>query len=255
MPMSMSCFECGATIDADDPVSLGEAFLAHARSAHDWPYPDQAIRNYAEATHRLTGPSERLATIGEVTVHQVTADRVDDWLSLFDHEAFVGRPEWAACYCMEPHRGRSAGAGLPDDPHWRDNRAAMVERLTTGATHGYLAYVDGHAAGWTNASLRSEYRLYADVDPVGPAPDTVIGVSCYIISPPYRRHGLASALLDRVIADAAGRGAAWVEAYPFNEAPDDSDGAMFRGPRSMYQERGFEVIEVRERDSVVRRPV
>jgi hypothetical protein len=56
-----------------------------------------------------------------------------------------------------------------------------------------------------------------------------------------------------VIADASGRGAAWIEAYPLNK-PEQGDAGHFRGPRSIYDARGFESIEVRERDTVVRRP-
>ena len=77
----------------------------------------------------------------------------------------------------------------------------------------------------------------------------MIGVSCFVIAPPFRRHGIASALLDRVIADASARGAAWIEGYPLNK-PEESDAGHFRGPRSMYDARGFEPIKVRERDTV-----
>ena len=85
----------------------------------------------------------------------------------------------------------------------------------------------------------------------GPEPTSVIGVSFFVIAPPFRRHGIASALLDRVIVDASSRGAAWIEAYPDNK-PEESDAGHFRGPRSMYDARGFEPIKVRERDTVVR---
>ena len=79
----------------------------------------------------------------------------------------------------------------------------------------------------------------------------MIGVSCFVIAPPFRRHGIASALLDRVIADASTRGASWVEGYPHN-ASEKSDAGRFRGARSMYDARGFEPIEVREHDTVMR---
>ena len=130
----------------------------------------------------------------------------------------------------------------------------MAERLRGGSTFGYLAYVDGRPAGWVNASLRSDYGLYRLVDPGGPEPRAVIGVSCFVIAPPFRRHGIASALLDRVIADAPARSAAWIEGYPFNK-PNDSDAGHFRGPRSMYEARGFQPIEVRDRYTVMRRHV
>ena len=127
----------------------------------------------------------------------------------------------------------------------------MAGRLRCGSTFGYLAYVGGRPAGWVNASRRSDYGLYRDVDPHGPEPSSVIAVSCFVIAPPFRRHGIAAALLDRVIADAAGRGAAWIEGYPHNR-PEESDAAHFRGPRSMYDARGFVPVTVRERDTVVR---
>jgi GNAT superfamily N-acetyltransferase len=251
--MHLDCFECGATIEAGDLPELGHRFLAHARGSHDWPYPDQAVRNYAEATQRLTGPAERLAELGELTIHPVTEDRLDDWVAFFDHQAFVGRPEWAACYCLEPHVAVADAPQEADVPHWRANREAMLRRLRDGSSFGYLAYVDDRPAGWVNASLRADYTLHpgGDADPPG---TEVVGISCFVIAPPYRRHGLAAALLDRVLADAAGRGAGWIEAYPFTEVPD-GDGGNFRGPRPMYDVRGFEPVRTRARDTVVRRTV
>ena len=250
--MKVKCFGCDASIEADEADEVVDAFVVHGQTAHTWSYPEEAIRNYArncaEAGGRLTGSTERLPEIGDVTVHPVTEDRVGDWLRLFDHDAFADNPDWASCYCLEPHI--PATPERPERP-WRETRGTVAERLRCGSTFGYLAYVDGRPAGWVNASLRSDYGLYRLVDPGGPEPSTVIGVSCFVIAPPFRRHGIASALLDRVIADAAARGASWVEAYP-HSAPDAGDAGHFRGPRSMYDARGFEPIAVRERDTVVR---
>src|SRR5262245_11298346 len=250
--MKVKCFGCDALIEADDSDSIVDAFVAHGQESHTWSYPEEAIRNYArnyaDATERLTGGTTRLAEIGDITVHPVTKDRIDDWLQFFDHDAFAGNPDWASCYCLEAHL-----PATPEDPEpaWRKRRATVAERLRGGTTFGYLAYADGRPAGWVNASLRSEYGLYRDVDPTGPEPAAVVGVSCFVIAPPFRRHRIASALLDRVIADAALRGAMWIEAYPRNK-PEESDAGHFRGPRSMYDARGFEPIEVRERDTVMR---
>src|SRR6185369_15556510 len=152
-------------------------------------------------------------------IRPMTADRVEHWLRLFDHTGFAGNPDWASCYCLEPHV--PATPEQPERP-WRDSRATMAERLRAGSTFGYLAYVEGEAVGWVNASLRSEYGLFRLLDPNGPAPRTVIGVSCFVIAPPFRRHGIAAALLDRVIADGPVRGASWIEGYPRN-APEKSD--------------------------------
>jgi len=179
----------------------------------------------------------------------VTEDRIGDWLRFFDHDGLAGNPDWAACYCLEPHV-----PAPPEQPEraWRESRATMARRLKEGTTFGYLAYIDGQPVGWVNASSRSDYGLYRLVDREGPEPRSVVGVSCFVVAPPFRRHGVASALLDRVIADAPARGASWVEAYPHNE-PERSDAGHFRGLRSMYEARGFRPIEVREKDTVMRR--
>ena len=253
--MKVKCFECAALIVADDSDALAHDFVAHGQEAHAWSYPEEAIRNYArnyaEATERLTGGTERLSEIADVTVQPVTEDRVDDWLRFFDIDAFAGNPDWASCYCLEPHV--PATPELPERA-WRDTRATVAGRLRGGATFGYLAYVDCRPVGWVNASFRSDYGLYRLVDSDGPEPRSVIGISCFVIAPPFRRHGVASALLDRVIADASARGASWIEGYPHNE-PKGSDAAHFRGPRSMYEARGFQPIEVREHYTVMRRSV
>jgi GNAT superfamily N-acetyltransferase len=253
--VNVKCFGCAVLLEAADADAAADAFVAHGRAAHQWTYPESALRNYArnygEATERLTGPTERIAEIGDIAVHPVTEDRIDDWLQFFDHDGFAGNPDWASCYCLEPHV--PAPAEEPERP-WRNTRATMIARLRGGTTCGYLAYVDEHAAGWVNASLRSEYGLFQRIDVGGPAPRSVIGVSCFVIAPPYRRHGVAAALLDRVIADGAARGAAWIEGYPHNE-PQANDAAHFRGPRSMYDARGFHVVEAHERYTVMRRSV
>jgi GNAT superfamily N-acetyltransferase len=253
--MWMDCLAGDVRIEGEDADVVAERFIAHARDSHDWPYDEDALRNYArnyaEANVRLTGPTERLDEIGEIEIQPVTEDRIDDWIGFFDHDGFAGNPDWASCFCLEPHIPVSEG---DQERPWREVRAAMVDLLGTGGAFGYLAYVDGRPAGWVNASPRSTYGLYNGVDPHGPDPESVIGVSCFLVAPPYRRHGLAAMLLDRVIADASDRGAQWVEGYPHNE-PEDNDPGHFRGPRHLYDQRGFEPIEERRTAVVVRRPV
>jgi len=246
--MQVRCFECEAPVEADAIEALTDAFVAHGKT-HSWSYPEQSIRhyavNYAQAVERLTGPVERLASIGPVTVEAVTTPGVDEWLRFFDHDAFAGNPSWASCYCLEPHEPNT-----PEDPErlWTTSRSRVAERLRAGTTQGYLARVDRQTAGWVNASFRSTYGLFREL---GENP-SVIGLACFVVAPPYRKHGVAGALVDAVVADARGRGAAWIEAYPHNE-PEATDAGHFRGPRSMFESRGFAVVEVRERYTVMRR--
>jgi hypothetical protein len=103
--VKVKCFGCDALIEAATSAAAADAFVVHARERHTWSTPEEALRNYArnvaEAPERLTGGTERLAEIGDITVYPVTEDRVDDWLRFFDHDAFAGNPDWAACYCLD----------------------------------------------------------------------------------------------------------------------------------------------------------
>jgi hypothetical protein len=163
--MNIKCFACGALIAAESSDAAEDAFVAHGKESHTWSYPEEAIRtyarNYADATVRLTGGTERLPEIPDIAVHQVTSARLDDWLRFFDHDAFAGNPDWASCYCLEPHV-----PATPEQPEraWQMTRAAVEERLRGGTTFGYLAYVSGRTAGWVNASRRLDYGLYRHVD-------------------------------------------------------------------------------------------
>jgi GNAT superfamily N-acetyltransferase len=247
------CHDCDAELVSETYDDFADVFLSHVRSAHaDWPFPDAAVRMVGENVARLTGSTERLEEVGPVAIEPVTEARLDDWAAFFDHDSHAGNPVGGACYCTEAHV-IERGKPLPPHPGWRAHRELMLDLLRTGRAFGYLAYVDGRAAGWINASRRSDYSLHR-VGP-GATPDDaeVVAIACFVIAPPYRRHGLAAQLLDRVIADASSRRVRWVEAYPFTDGA--RNGSSHRGARAMYEQRGFDVVEQRSIDTVMRRPV
>lgn len=56
MTIATECEACGTRVEGADLRAFGDAYIAHARASHpEWPYPNQALRNYAEATQGLTG--------------------------------------------------------------------------------------------------------------------------------------------------------------------------------------------------------
>jgi GNAT superfamily N-acetyltransferase len=247
--ISHPCVVCGAPLEGEDLEAYGEAGLAHTRAAHpELPYGDMAVRNTFEGAARMTGGADRLDQIGEVELHPVSEDRIDDWLAFFDFDATVTTPHNAACYCLEPHE-LAPHQPQPEPRHWRERRKQMVDLLRRGIAFGYLAYVDGRPAGWVNASRRADCSLYRRGDEVD---ETTVSVACITIAPPYQGHGLARLLLDRVIADAAARGATAVEAYPPNA--DVPAGMNYRGGRGVYDDAGFTEVKVRTYDTVVRLP-
>ena len=79
--MEVKCFECDELIKADDADAVVDAFRAHGRENHTWSYPEEAVRNYAinyaEATARLTGDTERLSEIARVEVYAMTRERIE----------------------------------------------------------------------------------------------------------------------------------------------------------------------------------
>jgi GNAT superfamily N-acetyltransferase len=247
--ISRPCFECGELLEGDDLEAYGFVALAHVRAAHadTIPFPDMAVRNYFEGEARMTGSAERLETIGAVEIHPVVPDRIDEFLTFMENDAMAGMPQWSSCYCLEPHEV-APGDERPEFKHWTERREIMRQLLTDGKAFGYLAYVDGRPAGWVNASKRGDCTLFARGDD---ADATTVSVPCFAIAPPYRGHGLAPLLLERVLADAASRGGEAIEAYPFTN--QEQDAPNFRGPRSMYDAAGFDEVKVRANDTVVRK--
>ena len=228
MSVTITC-SCDEVVAAAAERDVPSAYLAHVRATHpDWPFPDVAVEVVGEALLRLSGPRERLDEVGRVTVEPVMPDHLEDWLAFFDHHAFVDRPWLAGCYCFEQH----AEPSPPAVGWWRSTRQAMTDLFVTGDAYGYLALVDGGPAGWANAAMRAGQR-YARGDETDA---TTITLSCFNIGPGYRGHGLAAVLLDRVIADAPGRGALRVEAYP------TADARPFRGSLELYRSRGFHEV-------------
>jgi len=116
---------------------------------------------------------------------------------------------------------------------------------------GLLAYADGRPVGWVHAGDRLGFpRLCAESgfveagtrrDPANPGSGPIgrgKAVVCFMIHPQHRGRGIATALLDRVVADAPAEGYAYVEAYPFRHAT--SCATHYHGPAVMYEKAGFQ---------------
>lgn len=235
MSRTFSC-GCGVSIEEEGLEALIAPVLAHFDQAHpELGLHEISIRNYLEAEDRHTGPTEPVEALGEVEIRPVGPETVEDILSFFDHDAYVGYPAWGSCYCMHYACG---GGGDPDGWSRRtgaENRAAQAELIGNGTTTGAVAYVDGRLAGFCNASRRSTFPDFA----TGDGDDTVGSVVCFAISPPYRGLGLSGMLLDGVIERLGELGMRRVEAYP---RPHPTRWELsYRGTLDLYLGHGFEV--------------
>jgi len=168
-------------------------------------------------------------------IHALTPTRQADFLAFFDGEAFADNPRWGFCYCqflLVDHRvvqWSARGAA--------ENREAACTRIACGQMQGWLAYREGRVIGWCHAGPR---RLFAALDDtVEPEAAQMGQIGCFVIARPYRRQGVATALLQAALAGLKAQGLRLVEAMPATPGTVPSDAREHFGPRAMFERAGF----------------
>jgi GNAT superfamily N-acetyltransferase len=249
MTESVATCVCGIEFSAADDDAVVALLTAHVDESDHGAFKVGPVywRNLVEAPRRLQGPTDRLDALGQVEVHDLSVDRLQDWLEFFDHRAFADFPYWASCYCNAPFLDDLA---MAEERAWQDNRDEMMGRIERGDAWGVIAYVDGVMAGWCNASPLAgypQYRRGRDED------ETVGAVMCFVIAAPYRRHGLARSLLDGAVDQFRRRGMTAVVGYPAAR-PGTGGGpqgppSLFHGPLSLYEDAGF--VKIRDVGPVI----
>ena len=173
-----------------------------------------------------------------IRVVPASLDRWDDVALLLDGESGAER----GCWC-QAWRGKDAIAKANGE-----TRPETLRRQLGGEAPppGFMAYLDGEAVGWVGVSVRGRTpRL--DQSRTIPAVDAALvwAIGCFRIRPGYRRRGVATALLDAVVAAAREAGAPGVEAYPIDPAGARVDaGFAFVGLASMFDRAGFRRVLV-----------
>ena len=169
------------------------------------------------------------------SIHPLSADRLPEWLRFFDHDAFADNPRWQSCYCHFLHAD-------PAEKPWEqrtgeENRRAVIPLIERRELHGFLAYAGDKVIGWCHAAPSA--HIPALHDEPGAMDGDVGSVVCFVVAKPWRRRGVAHALLDAACADLKAQGMGIVQAYPQREPK--SEGAMHMGPLQLYLDRGFQV--------------
>jgi GNAT superfamily N-acetyltransferase len=171
-----------------------------------------------------------------LVVRPLTHELLDDWLTFFDHDAFVDNPDWSDCYCQFFH--------VDDDAAWEartaeDNRKASVDMINSRQMHGYLAYLDGRPVGWCHAAPRSSLPKIANDPELAQGDGSGVGsIVCFLIGASARRQGVATQLLDAACAGFRHLGFTIAEAYP--SAVACGDAANYHGPLDLYLRTGFQ---------------
>ena len=179
-----------------------------------------------------------------LTIKPLTPELTAAYLDFFDNRAFTDGNPNGPCYCnaaiMSSEELDKMIGEFGDDCKGTLRRYA-VKQLAEGKIFGYLAFDGDSPAGWCNAGDMERYPVSKHQAIPGFARENAAGetvsVICFAIAPEYRRQGVASALLERVIADAASQGYAAVEGYVNTKyAGKYWD---YTGPVRLYEKFGF----------------
>lgn len=170
-----------------------------------------------------------------IEIRPLSPDRLPDFLSFFEGDAFSDNPQWSSCYCQCYYEDHSCVI-------WRDrtaaqNRAFACERAANGRMQGYLAYVGGRVAGWCNAAPRHLLRAL-DEEPT-PDAELVGAIVCFLVAPRFRGQGVSSSLLAAACEGLRSQGLRIAEANPRPDATSAADNHF--GPLAMYLAAGFVV--------------
>jgi GNAT superfamily N-acetyltransferase len=176
-----------------------------------------------------------------IAVHPATPDRWDDVVTMLGGDLDRG------CWC-QAWRGRDAVAKRDGE-----TRPQTLRRQIDAGTPppGYLAYVGDEVVGWAGVSVRGETpRLDRSrtIPKLDDRPVWVIG--CFLIRVGHRRKGVATALLNGVVAAAREARAPGVEAYPIDPSGRRANANFaFVGLASMFDRAGFERVLVTDAHS------
>jgi ribosomal protein S18 acetylase RimI-like enzyme len=183
----------------------------------------------------------------DITIKQLSADLLDDFLFFFDNIVFTENPGWSKCYCYSFHF-----IGSKNEWNKEDNRSSVIKLINENKMTGYLAYIENKPIGWCNANNRLNYqRLLKYYDLVDNTEDRACSIVCFTISPDFRRKGVAQKLLEQICTDYSLLDYDYLEAYPGNGIL--SCEKHYKGPLELYLKFGFKVVRENKDYSVVRK--
>lgn len=167
----------------------------------------------------------------QVEVRRFSPDLRSDFFRLHSEEHGCG---W--CFCT--------AWWVPTWDGWSDRSAEENKRLREklldqGEYDAYLLYSEDQPIGWCQVGLHERLEKLVKQFSLPPT-DSVWAITCFLIVPHYRRQGMASHLLAKIVEDLKIRGAKSVLAFPkAGLSIDQLD--MWNGPLAMYLDAGFSI--------------
>ncbi len=163
---------------------------------------------------------------------RLQVNTLDDFLEYFDHRAFLDNKDWSGCYCQF-YLGTDDDENVPLTEKAEQNRALACTRVASGEMDGYLLYEEDQVIGWCAAGSSLLYPGLPDAE------EKLARILCFNIDPDRRGQGIASQLLQLVVADLAQRGFEAVEGAPKTTGISSKS---YRGTESMFLTQGFEQV-------------
>lgn len=190
----------------------------------------------------------------KVEIKPLTPDLAADYLDFFDNRAFdndKGNNPNGPCYCNVPTMVTEDVRQMVSEFD-NDIKAALrrnaARQLAEERFHGYLAYDGEISVGWCNAGDMDCYPVndwsFIPNSARQKACGKTLSIVCFAIAPDYCGKGIATALLERVIADAKRTGYVAVEGY--GDVQKERVSWDFHGPIQLYEKAGF--VEVARSD-------
>jgi ribosomal protein S18 acetylase RimI-like enzyme len=179
----------------------------------------------------------------EIIVKPLSSKLIEDFLNFFDNVAFTDNPDWSGCYCQFYHFPGSI-------KEWKkttkeQNRSASEKLILEEKMKGFLAYVNNQPIGWCNVNNKEVYsNIPSEDESEEDTKDKIASIVCFVISPNYRRKGIARLLLQKAIINLKENGFKWLESYP--RKGDLSNAHSYHGPVSLYSSEGFFVVKETE---------
>lgn len=177
-----------------------------------------------------------------IDIQRLTPALAGDYVNFFDitpHDDHIEEHKcYCVCWCSDNYEGKDFSTA-------ERRRNCAFEYVKNNTIQGYLAYHDNKVVGWCNANTKADclkcasWRRSMNYVPQNDIKSgkKVKSIFCFTIAPAYQRKGIATALLERVCADAVKDGFDFVEAYPYKKANWQS--SNFGGYYEMYIKSGF----------------
>lgn len=178
-----------------------------------------------------------------ISIRPLAPSRVDDVKT-------ITRGSWGAqCWDLHPRltasQQRDLGIAGKSTTAVERKRREIVAKLARRRTNApmLVAYVDGAPAGFVSLGPRADYARVSGSKATPPVDDVPAWViPCLTVGRPYRRKGVAVALLRASVEYAAKRGAPAIEGYPRADGKRVHDDFAFIGTEALFRKAGFRKV-------------